>query len=59
MTNIHPRSLVTGAGCVDSLGLDNKAAVCGEITRELDYVTDTNTALITFRIRRDHQEYCY
>ena len=44
---------------MDSLGLDNKAAVCGEITRELDYVTDTNTALITFRIRRDHQAHCY
>ena len=40
---------------MDSLGLDNKVAMCGEISRELDYVTDTNTALITFKIGRDHQ----
>ena len=45
----------SGVGCVDSLGLDNKVAMCGEISRELDYVTDTNTALITFKIGRDHQ----
>lgn len=51
--------MVTGAGCVDSLGLDNKVAVCGESSRELDYVTDTNTALITFKIGRDHQAYCH
>ena len=43
---------------MDSLGLDNKVAMCGEISRELDYVTDTNTALITFKIGRDHQAHC-
>ena len=47
--------MIVGVGCVDSLGLDNKVAMCGEISRELDYVTDTNTALITFKIGRDHQ----
>ena len=51
--------IATGAGCVDSLGLDNKVAMCGEISRELDYVTDTNTALITFKIGRDHQAHCH
>ena len=52
--------IVAGAGCVDSLGLDNKVAMCGEINRELDYVTDTNTALITFKIGREPQaHYCY
>ena len=47
--------VVSGAGCMDSLGLDNKLAMCGEISRELDYVTDTNTALITFKIGREPQ----
>ena len=51
--------MIAGVGCVDSLGLDNKVAMCGEISRELDYVTDTNTALITFKIGRDHQEHSH
>ena len=47
--------------CVDTLGLDSKVDLCGEVARELQYVTNTNMVSITFSIGKDHQagHHCY
>ena len=42
--------------CQDSLGIDKKVNICGELSSELKYVSRTNTVLIQFNIGPDHQE---
>ena len=43
--------------CKDSLVIDNRVNICGELHSELQYVSKTNTVLIQFKIGPDRQEH--
>ena len=54
--DLQLRGTDQGGRCQDSLVIDNKVNICGELHSELEYVSQSNTVLIQFKIGPDRQE---